>query len=103
MAPPDPRPLLAALGRRDSSARPPPSPRPEGWPAAARPPPPGPSLRRCRTVRRSPVRATSPATRTWRGATACAYLSAAGDFAVSRVVDRTVGMHGVIPGAHFRS
>ncbi|WP_224403137.1 hypothetical protein [Pseudonocardia sp. ICBG1034] len=49
------------------------------------------------------MRATSPATRTWRGATACAHLSAAGDFAVSRVVDRTVGMHGVIPEAHFRS
>ncbi|NWJ72887.1 acetamidase/formamidase family protein [Pseudonocardia sp. ICBG1122] len=36
-------------------------------------------------------------------ATAYAYLSAAADFAVSQVVDRTVGVHGVIPKAHFRS
>ncbi|MEQ3553081.1 acetamidase/formamidase family protein [Pseudonocardia nematodicida] len=34
-------------------------------------------------------------------ATGYAYLSAAADFAVSQVVDRTVGVHGVIPKAHF--
>ncbi|GAA1385936.1 acetamidase/formamidase family protein [Pseudonocardia kongjuensis] len=34
-------------------------------------------------------------------ATAYAYLSAAADFSVSQVVDRTVGIHGVIPKAHF--
>jgi acetamidase/formamidase len=33
---------------------------------------------------------------------AYAYLSAAADFEVSQVVDRTVGVHGVIPKAHFR-
>lgn len=31
-----------------------------------------------------------------------AYLSAAADFVVSQVVDRTVGVHGVIPKSHFR-
>jgi acetamidase/formamidase len=36
-------------------------------------------------------------------ATAYAYLSAAADFAASQVVDRTVGVHGVIPKVHFRS
>jgi acetamidase/formamidase len=35
-------------------------------------------------------------------ATAYAYLSAAVDFTVSQVVDRTVGAHGVIPKSHFR-
>lgn len=35
-------------------------------------------------------------------AVAYAYLSAAADFEVSQVVDRTVGVHGVIPKAHFR-
>ncbi len=30
-----------------------------------------------------------------------AYLSAAADFEVSQVVDRTVGVHGVIPERHF--
>lgn len=35
-------------------------------------------------------------------ATAYAYLSAAADFEVSQVVDRTVGVHGVIQKAHFR-
>lgn len=34
-------------------------------------------------------------------ATAYAYLSAAADFTVSQVVDRTVGVHGVIAKAHF--
>lgn len=34
---------------------------------------------------------------------AYAYLSAAADFVVSQVVDRTVGVHGVIPKAHFHS
>jgi acetamidase/formamidase len=34
-------------------------------------------------------------------ATAYAYLSAAASFAVSQVVDRTVGVHGVITKAHF--
>lgn len=34
-------------------------------------------------------------------ATAYAYLSAAADFTVSQVVDRTVGVHGAIPKAHF--
>jgi acetamidase/formamidase len=34
-------------------------------------------------------------------ATAYAYLSAAADFTVSQVVDRTVGVHGQIPKAHF--
>jgi len=34
-------------------------------------------------------------------ATAYAYLSAAADFTLSQVVDRTVGVHGVIPKAHF--
>jgi acetamidase/formamidase len=34
-------------------------------------------------------------------ATAYAYLSAAASFTVSQVVDRTVGVHGVIPKAHF--
>lgn len=34
-------------------------------------------------------------------ATAYAYLSAAADFTVSQVVDRTVGVHGRIPKAHF--
>ena len=33
-------------------------------------------------------------------ATAYAYLSAAADFTLSQVVDRTVGVHGVIPKAH---
>ncbi len=33
---------------------------------------------------------------------AYAYLSAAADFEVSQVVDRTVGVHGVIAKAHFR-
>jgi acetamidase/formamidase len=33
---------------------------------------------------------------------AYAYLSAAADFVVSQVVDRTVGVHGVIPKSHFR-
>ncbi|WP_114855224.1 acetamidase/formamidase family protein [Brachybacterium sp. YJGR34] len=33
--------------------------------------------------------------------TAYAYLSAAADFTISQVVDRTVGVHGVIPKAHF--
>jgi acetamidase/formamidase len=33
---------------------------------------------------------------------AYAYLSAAVDFTVSQVVDRTVGTHGVIPKSHFR-
>ena len=33
--------------------------------------------------------------------TAYAYLSAAADFEVSQVVDRTVGVHGVIPKSHF--
>ncbi|WP_369139626.1 acetamidase/formamidase family protein [Modestobacter versicolor] len=33
---------------------------------------------------------------------AYAYLSAAADFEVSQVVDRTVGVHGLIPKAHFR-
>lgn len=33
---------------------------------------------------------------------AYAYLSAAADFHVSQVVDRTVGVHGVVPKAHFR-
>jgi acetamidase/formamidase len=32
---------------------------------------------------------------------AYAYLSAAANFEVSQVVDRTVGVHGVIPKAHF--
>jgi acetamidase/formamidase len=32
---------------------------------------------------------------------AYAYLSAAADFEVSQVVDRTVGVHGVIPKSHF--
>jgi acetamidase/formamidase len=35
-------------------------------------------------------------------AVAYAYLSAAVDFEVSQVVDRTVGVHAVIPKAHFR-
>ena len=35
-------------------------------------------------------------------AVAYAYLSAAADFEVSQVVDRTVGVHGVIPKCHFR-
>jgi acetamidase/formamidase len=35
-------------------------------------------------------------------AVAYAYLSAAVDFQVSQVVDRTVGVHGVIPKSHFR-
>ena len=34
-------------------------------------------------------------------AVAYAYLSAAADFVVSQVVDRTVGVHGVIPKSHF--
>ncbi|MDT0318882.1 acetamidase/formamidase family protein [Streptomyces millisiae] len=34
-------------------------------------------------------------------ATAYAYLSAAADFHISQVVDRTVGVHGVIPKDHF--
>ncbi|SDY32840.1 Acetamidase/formamidase [Geodermatophilus africanus] len=34
--------------------------------------------------------------------TAYAYLSAAVDFSVSQVVDRTVGAHAVIPKSHFR-
>jgi acetamidase/formamidase len=34
-------------------------------------------------------------------AVAYAYLSAAADFEVSQVVDRTTGVHGVIPKAHF--
>jgi acetamidase/formamidase len=34
-------------------------------------------------------------------AVAYAYLSAAADFAVSQVVDRTVGVHALIPKAHF--
>lgn len=34
-------------------------------------------------------------------AVAYAYLSAAADFRVSQVVDRTVGVHGVIEKAHF--
>ena len=34
-------------------------------------------------------------------ATAYAYLSAAADFTISQVVDRTVGVHGIIPKAHF--
>jgi acetamidase/formamidase len=33
--------------------------------------------------------------------TAYAYLSAAGDFTVSQVVDRTVGVHGQIYKEHF--
>jgi acetamidase/formamidase len=33
--------------------------------------------------------------------TAYAYLSAAADFTISQVVDRTVGVHGVIAKAHF--
>jgi len=33
---------------------------------------------------------------------AYAYLSAAADFVISQVVDRTVGVHGVIPKSHFR-
>jgi acetamidase/formamidase len=33
--------------------------------------------------------------------TAYAYLSAAADFEVSQVVDRTVGVHAVIPKSHF--
>ncbi len=33
---------------------------------------------------------------------AYAYLSAAGDFVISQVVDRTVGVHGVISKSHFR-
>jgi acetamidase/formamidase len=32
---------------------------------------------------------------------AYAYLSAAADLEVSQVVDRTVGVHGVIQKAHF--
>jgi acetamidase/formamidase len=32
---------------------------------------------------------------------AYAYLSAAADFVVSQVVDRTVGVHGVIKKSHF--
>jgi acetamidase/formamidase len=35
-------------------------------------------------------------------AVAYAYLSAAADFEVSQVVDRTVGVHAVIPKCHFR-
>lgn len=35
-------------------------------------------------------------------AIAYAYLSAAGDFVISQVVDRTVGVHGVISKSHFR-
>jgi acetamidase/formamidase len=35
-------------------------------------------------------------------AVAYAYLSAAVDFEVSQVVDRTVGVHAVIPKSHFR-
>ena len=34
-------------------------------------------------------------------AVAYAYLSAAANFEVSQVVDRTVGVHGVIPKEHF--
>lgn len=34
-------------------------------------------------------------------ATAYAYLSAAADFAISQVVDRTVGVHGQIYKSHF--
>lgn len=34
-------------------------------------------------------------------ATAYAYLSAAANFVVSQVVDRTVGVHGVIATSHF--
>jgi acetamidase/formamidase len=34
-------------------------------------------------------------------AVAYAYLSAAADFEVSQVVDRTVGVHGVIRKSHF--
>ncbi|GAA0935615.1 acetamidase/formamidase family protein [Pseudonocardia zijingensis] len=36
-------------------------------------------------------------------ATAYAYLSAAADFTISQVVDRTVGVHGVITKSHFRA
>jgi acetamidase/formamidase len=32
---------------------------------------------------------------------AYAYLSAAANFEVSQVVDKTVGVHGVIPKSHF--
>ncbi|HEX8497503.1 MAG TPA: acetamidase/formamidase family protein [Actinomycetales bacterium] len=35
-------------------------------------------------------------------AIAYAYLSAAADFHISQVVDRTVGVHGIVPKAHFR-
>lgn len=35
-------------------------------------------------------------------ATAYAYLSAGADFMVSQVVDRTVGVHAILPKAHFR-
>jgi acetamidase/formamidase len=35
-------------------------------------------------------------------ALAYAYLSAAADFEVSQVVDRTVGVHGVVRKGHFR-
>jgi acetamidase/formamidase len=35
-------------------------------------------------------------------AVAYAYLSAAVDFEISQVVDRTIGVHGVIPKSHFR-
>jgi acetamidase/formamidase len=35
--------------------------------------------------------------------TAYAYLSAAADFTISQVVDRTVGVHGVITKSHFRA
>ena len=35
-------------------------------------------------------------------ATAYAYLSAGADLMVSQVVDRTVGVHAILPKAHFR-
>ena len=34
-------------------------------------------------------------------AIAYAYLSAAADFTISQVVDRTVGVHGIIAKSHF--
>jgi acetamidase/formamidase len=34
-------------------------------------------------------------------AVAYAYLSAAADFTVTQVVDRTVGVHGLLQKAHF--
>lgn len=50
----------------------------------------------------SPIRtARSGADRGMDRPTAYAYLSAAADFTISQVVDKTVGVHGVISKSHF--